>query len=239
MNGAIAFLDVLGWKGIWMRRPDPIGDLRAVIADAQKTALTVEKRTDREAWQAMEGLKCEVVAISDTLVLSVAGDVEPAVGYAAVVCARILASALEKGLPMRGAIGYGSYTLDGTILVGAGVDEVAAWYETTEWIGVHLTPSAFFRLNPDTFRGLQKFTYHQYSIPMKSGKPIESMAVAWPRAWRFDLEQEPGKRRAALMERFLAQGPLLPEVATKLMNTIKFYDEVIKDDPREAKERSG
>jgi hypothetical protein len=168
-------------------------------------------------------------------VLSVEGDAGPAVDFASVVCSRAVAFGLEKGLPIRGAVGYGPYLLEGTILVGQAVDEVAAWYESTEWIGVHLTPSAALRKGTEPLTKLQKTIYHSYPIPVKVGKPIRSLAVAWPRAWRFDLEKEPTQRKQALIDQFLSLGPLLPEVTYKIINAIEFYDEVIKSDPREKK----
>lgn len=161
-HGAVTFLDVLGWKGIWRQDKLAIGKLEALISAINKQADDIKpkyikqmkndimlnkssknrgKMKDADLEKIID-VKIEVLSISDTIVLLSPGEAKFTLAMHAELVSWILKNALEVELPLRGAISYGDYSFSNNIMLGYAVDEAASWHESTDWIGVILTPSA-------------------------------------------------------------------------------------------------
>lgn len=212
-TGAVTFLDVLGWRGIWAREQasDPVERLRTLLRKAQSTAEAASQRGG------LRGVTTEVKSISDTIVLQTAGAATDALSLHAEVCAALVALSIEQRLPLRGATAYGEF-LPGvdphdTIVVGPAVDEAASWHEATDWIGVVLTPSAALAAARDKGVGNKWVTYD--AIPVKRGRMLGLHCLDWRPAWVGGAD--------ALHDAFSQMGPLIVEVAPKYLNTLSFF----------------
>lgn len=205
--GAVTFLDVLGWKGIWLRRShnETVKMLQALVGVAEAAA--------RELRGSETAVDVRVISISDTIVLLSGGEAPSALSAHGMICQQLIPESVRRGIPLRGATTYGQFfASDGSILVGPAVDEAAAWHEALDWIGVILAPSAEYRWPPDG-------VWRKYSrAPVKSLGPREMFAVDWSNSLG-GIEE--------LRKIFSNSGPMDPTVAPKYMNTLTFISEML------------
>jgi hypothetical protein len=130
-------MDVLGWKGIYNRETDPISKLANLVKDLSGAAVPYRGST----WAP------EIRSISDTIVIVSTGvapnDASQAIAAHGDISARAIAISITSRIPLRGATAFGEFEVRENIYVGKAIDEAASWYETGDWIGVHLTPSVY------------------------------------------------------------------------------------------------
>lgn len=221
-KGAIALLDVLGWKGIWLRRGTAaLAELDELVHSAKQHALDFTSGTrGGDTFRSRYGtLVPDVLSISDTIALTVRGELNMAIEFASILSISILTRAIDRGFLFRGAISYGDFLSKGNMFIGPAVDEVASSYEQADWIGVHLTPSAELRVDTSTF--LDKTIVVQHPLPLKEGKR-DGLACGWPFYYQYDLKT-PEDRKKALIDALLQIGPQDKDIGVKTMNTITFY----------------
>ncbi len=203
-QGAVTFLDVLGWKGIWLRRaPNEVVRLLEGLVDlAKRTAWEQRGRT-------VAG-EVEVLSVSDTIVLLTYGKAEQVLPVHGLICEKIICDSIRNGIPIRGATSYGGFAVsDGsTILIGPAIDEAAAWHEALDWIGLIMTPSAQYSWRPTAPWAM----YNDAPIKGWGAKPL--WCLDWPRSWNEDDE---------IQRIFAEAGPLDPSIAGKYMNTLAFF----------------
>jgi hypothetical protein len=212
--GAVTFLDVLGWKGIWLRRdPDEVvGRLGDLVRRAG--AIAVGRRGSDLASEV------RVLSISDTIVLLTAGEAAKVLPVHGLICQEVVPESIELGIPLRGATSYGEFSApEGTILVGPAVDEAASWHEALDWIGVVLTPSAEYRSEPSP-------PWRKYAkAPVKGLGPRALWCVDWSEKWADDTE---------IRKLFSDAGPMDPGIAAKYMNTLDFLRDRIENRKKSA-----
>lgn len=159
-NGAITFLDVLGWKGIWQRKDNPIQVLDELREKLQENANIYGRGRNIR--------KTNVLSISDTIVLltdvTEIESAKDALDLHGQLCAETLFYSLEQGIPLRGATGFGEFSVNtkNNIFVGKAIDETASWHEQADWIGVFMTPSAFY-----AYDGEKAKWWINYEPPLK------------------------------------------------------------------------
>ncbi|MHB9296061.1 hypothetical protein PilKf_01815 [Pillotina sp. SPG140] len=154
-QGVIAFLDFLGWKGIWL------GDYKKYVGSSVDTfdygslndlaellkkikALFEEKIAEKE--------KRKFISVSDTIAFFTECEKKDYYNFLklyADICGQVLNLAAESGFALRGAITIGEYATLDNIMVGPGVDECASWHEQTDWLGVIFAPSAQFVIDEE------------------------------------------------------------------------------------------
>jgi hypothetical protein len=199
--GTVTFLDVLGWKGIWLRRDS------LEVVDQLRRLVETAKRLSRGADET------QVLSISDTIVLLTVGDAVKGIDLHGRVTAELICESIGYGLPLRGATSVGEFFVEApSILVGAAVDEAASWHEAVDWIGVVQTPAAF--LVHDGTSG----AWRRAHAPVKVGGLWELPCADWPAEWR-----RRGQARKDLHECFSAMGPFDPTIAAKYKHTLLFY----------------
>lgn len=208
-KGAVTFLDVLGWKGIYQKTDDTNKALNSLLSLVNRANEFVEKNMNnkynelRVIWQ-----KTDVFSISDTIViLTECNDPATAIKIHADICSYILPLSVKDRIPLRGAISYGSYNYKDRMMVGAAIDEAASWHESTDWIGVVLSPTAQCLLNDNYIGNIIKYD----SIPFKKNYKYLHSCVKWNLDKDFDKD-----------ELVLDMGPLVPEISGKYMNTFEF-----------------
>jgi hypothetical protein len=211
-KGVITFLDVLGWKGIYAREKAPLEKMFGLIG---KIAAAASRH--------QSNFSLEVRSISDTIVLY-STNVTPEKITAAVdthgqVCAKAIAESMYANIPVRGATAVGEFDVKDNIYVGKAIDEAASWYESADWVGVHLTPSAMFSVDDHLPH------WAMYEPPVK-GMPRHCVpCVAWIDAWKETVPPGQDTRRQ-LLSMFSDMGPITPDFAMKFVNTLAYFDEI-------------
>ena len=223
-KGAVTFLDVLGWKGIWQLNASAIEKLQSLVRELDKKAEDITNKYSEEDTNLRGKSKPTVVlSISDTIAVFTSAKPEVAIKIHSEICSWALEYALDLELPLRGAISYGQYTIADNIMLGYAVDESASWHESTEWIGVVLTPSAQIEL-PVERNGYDCIVQYD-RIPFKSGIGHLSYCVRWSFV---------NKKR--LYDVIKGKGPLVPGIAQKYLNTLSFFDVLAEKETAETNE---
>lgn len=212
-QGAVTFLDVLGWKGIWKQDKQAIFKLQGLVREmtnlaVQTTKQVIGQNLDQSDYRGINiDEATTILSISDTIALFTTGiNIQHALYIHAEVCKFAIPESVHRRIPLRGATSFGDYSIQENIMVGPAVDEAASWHEATDWIGVNLTPSAWLKLPGDIPEGWTK-----YEPPFKKGK-WETLCVDWTYE----------KEGVDIRDVFYEMGPMLPEIANKYTNTLKF-----------------
>lgn len=212
-KGIVTFLDVLGWKGLWQSNREAVEQLKQLVEETRNKAdKIVSKYNKQENAKSVlhKDIKIKVLSISDTIVFLTEVESIEAIKCHAQLCAWLLEYALSKGFPLRGAISYGEFNESMNIMLGPAIDEAAAWHESTDWIGVILTPSAQMYIRDK--ENIAYVTDYEH-IPFKKGIKTLHKCVDW------DFEN-----KEILYDIFLDKGPHMPEVAPKYLNTLEFLN---------------
>ena len=228
-KGCIAFLDILGFKGIWQRRTPQevllvLSGVRKVVAEKYKAPAPDRK------WPPSS--EPSVTILSDTIVIAIDSD-EP---HCALLMANLLYHVMmhfhEHRMFVRGALAYGEYLQDGNTFIGETIDDVASWYELADWIGVVATPKTGYIL--DRFdsvvvrvNGLPVTQFVKYDVPGKVTKNRLN-AFNWPAYTEASLSHWDGpdkpKTRAMTEALFAEQSAFDGNVLRKYENTLDFVD---------------
>jgi hypothetical protein len=129
VDGYVALLDVLGFTETVLanKHGEKMRDYLGCISETTKEA----------------GVKA--VVFSDSIVLT-AGDDEQALLDIIQTCSRLLGRCLDQGIPLRGAISYGSVnreSLDDSVFIaGRAIVDAYRFEQAQDWIGVIVAPSA-------------------------------------------------------------------------------------------------
>ncbi|MBX2978664.1 MAG: hypothetical protein KF905_05155 [Flavobacteriales bacterium] len=217
-NGAVLLLDVLGWKGIWLRRSDAIEAMLQLVASCRDAISSFSG--DKVMGDRFSGLRVEVLTISDTIAITCHGELDESVELLSYVGNYLIINGIGCHLPLRGALSYGLFKSSSNVLLGPAVDEVASWYENSEWIGGFLTPSASLKVNIDNF--VYPHLLVRHDVPTKNGTYKNGLCLNWPIVWAS--EENAVEARDRFISHILNLGPSMPEVYSKLSNTIDFYD---------------
>lgn len=222
-QGAVALLDVLGWKGIWTRREHPVADLLNTLKQVRRRLSEMKRlaRAGHAYWNDFALLNTEILLLSDTIVIAITGAERHAIELASHIAGSAIAHGIRQGLPMRGAIASGEFYSKGKVFVGPAVDEVASWYEQTDWMGAILCPSADLAIgrNGIPFTGPVVL----YKAPVKGKEGMTYYCVDWTFSAGTDSFHKFFGRNN-LSDWLRALGPITPDLSTKIWNTMNFYD---------------
>lgn len=216
-QGAITLLDVLGWKGIWKRKPEAWDTLKRHIDTITGANQSIQSDQNKDQFMLeFKSLRTKIISISDTIAIATySEDHETVLKYHNLLCSSLICDSIKDGIPFRGATSYGYFRVEDNILVGPAIDEVAEWYEATNWIGVIYTPSAqAIDLNANVGKRCI-----DYLVPMKKSDRTLTKCVNWPRYWKHSK----GMNESDLREKFLKMGPVTLAIEEKYTNTLDFY----------------
>lgn len=209
-SGVVTFLDVLGWKGVCDRKHDAIPTLTRLIDG-------VRKRAEQSARGRILG-KVEVKSISDTIaIFTYCSDEETvaAIEIHGELCQWLIPESIDSEIPVRGATAFGDFEIGENIFVGKAIDEAASWHEQSDWIGVHLTPSAEYVFK----RKASGSAWSPFAPPNKTRLNWNPHCVDWTKDWT-DRE----RKVEEIKDKFRRLGPIVPEIAGKFTNTLQFVD---------------
>ena len=189
--GAIAVLDVLGFKGIWARcKPE-------LVVEKLQGLWEVAPKFTKEVTRELFSLKTGMVCLSDALVLSAQVSGVPAttdarqdltckIAALATVCSQVVClwrgMLLVDGPPMlyRGAISLGAYFYNDRFLIGPAVDEAAEHEKRIQAALVCLCPTAEavaaeFRSNPEAVAHDGVASLFSRSVIMECPVPLKDI----------------------------------------------------------------
>ncbi len=206
-RGAVTFLDVLGWKGIWEKEIDALNILHSFVEMLNEKSIDITNQVASLECDT-RGITTKVLSISDTIAIFTFGNPFHTIKIQSEICKMAVPESIKRKIPLRGAISFGEFSIKGNIMVGPAVDEAASWHESTDWIGVVLSPSAYFQLKDNFPNQIIKYS----NIPFK--KKIEGL----DRCVNWDFSKD------ELYELFNDMGPYVPEIAPKYLNTLNFLN---------------
>jgi hypothetical protein len=209
-SGVVTFLDVLGWKGVYDRKHDAISSLTRLIEGVRGRA--------KESQRGRIVEEVQVKSISDTIAIFTycsESEIAAAIEIHGELCQWLIPESINTEIPVRGATAYGDFELGESIFVGKAIDEAASWHEQSDWIGVHLTPSAEYVFEPKRSDSV----WRKFKPPNKTRLDWEPHCVNWTKGWSNYPAQA-----VAIKSRFRRLGPIVPEIAGKFSNTLKFIE---------------
>lgn len=234
-NGLICILDALGTKGIW-NREDAERYLQSLKA-VHSNLIAFKEYADSKK---MLHAKFEYLTISDTLIIvwKFTEKIQIDSPYRMIpIFARMIDGIFKlcfaEKLFMRGAISYGQFIKDGSILVGPAVDDAATFHELPNMIGAILTPNttllADVGLEDLAKAPIDGYDHSQhlikYNTPIKGGQEIMLYQVNWPlsmkKAW---AELPESSTDISKIKNWLGENPIPLEAFAKYENTLKFFE---------------
>ncbi len=173
--GAICILDALGTKGIWKQK-----NPQEVIANWEYFVNVLD---DHFSDARKNGFVFNLYAFSDTLILTCSGKhpIEKLLYELGVHVLSATLFGLPRSIFLRGCMSIGNFYESNKMILGPAIDEAAQYYEHANWIGVHLTPSAFSVVDRffDSDYVVLKSRFYPYSVPVKNGKSLETYALVF------------------------------------------------------------
>ena len=139
---------------------------------------------------------------------------------------------LKNNVFFRGAISFGEYLFDLrlNLVMGNAVDEASEWYESTDWFGVILTPTAEYKYNSTILsedepqiinfcmRNIVRYPRIPYKAKLQSEK-CSFLVVKWFDAYTKDEDRLGFLKQ--IMDAF-STAKQSPKVASKYENTFHF-----------------
>lgn len=185
-EGAFAFIDCLGWKGIWQRVKNPL----ALIEKLKKIEQLVEDVKHDKNRLIFPRLKktASIAFLSDTVVVSVQpsessdklsdedkGELIASLCFVVLELMNLFLAGKDP-IPMRGCITYGEHIIDGNFILGKAVDAAAE--------NEKLADGAFVWLHPDAASMFSKFTrkfnsnlFHGSFLKLAPEKDLDSFVI--------------------------------------------------------------
>lgn len=256
-QGAVAFLDILGAKGIW-KRVEPellikrIEYVRNYCKGLFSRVIESGAKYDVEQVGNLKKEHLKIAIISDTLVITFANNnPSVAIQMVAIISSEIIASMLFPEdfdiqtknnyfrLIVRGAIGFGAYCSGNNIFIGEAIDDVAEWYEQHDLIGAIITPRARYLLNRQIGSShireeMARRRLVEYKLPTKNGK-LKFICVNWP-VWYRDIfhngnggfSKDTNELKKNLFNAFSEIGNISPAIDSKYRTTELFFHATLK-----------
>jgi hypothetical protein len=238
--GVLAFVDVLGFKGISRRGHENASVLSALssLKTYAEALVAAERRSyGGTMWDRLE---TDVRLFSDTLVISSSmpppalDDSDPwyermrrymLLRYAVLNLTKLSTAAIRGDVPLlyRGCVACGEFLRNDFAMVGTAVDEGGTFFEAAEGAFIFLAPSA-----REVYRDARPFLFNatlpyfvEYDVPLKPSGNLPTFVVN-PLLFRGDASTEALKAR--ILGTFGRSGNLPTPVQAKHDNTKKFLE---------------
>ncbi|MGJ0516214.1 MAG: hypothetical protein ACR65O_10770 [Methylomicrobium sp.] len=230
-KAAVAFIDILGFKGIWQRmNPNDVLDILKGVKT--RVLKQYETHTQEEKWYST--FIPEVTVLSDTIVIVIRSDDPKCIFLMPHIINDLAFYFYGYGLFFRGAIGYGDFEQEDSTFIGPVIDDVASWYEAADWIGTILTPKTNYLYDrfenvTITVSGIPTIPFIKYLVPGKNGKKFNLNCLNLPAFLQASYQAlvipgEKSKARAYFEQLFSQQSEFDASVLLKYENTIEFID---------------
>lgn len=235
-KAAIAFLDILGFKGIWQTRESD--DVLKIMGGVKDKINEIYKEPSQASnWPASENP--EITILSDTIVVVIKSEEPHCLFLLANIVFGLFRYFWKHNLFLRGAVSWGEYSKYESTFIGPAIDDVATWYEAANWIGVILTPKTSYLM--DRFSKLSMgvndisvIPYLKYHVPDRAGKKHHLFSINWPAYLqasykKVPLDGEEIDSKKMMVKMFSEQSAFNGSVLEKYENTLGFLDYSIKN----------
>lgn len=233
-SGAVAVMDVLGFKGIWQRY-DARGVLRA-MRDLEKMVSAAGRLTNQlegDVWPPDIRPTYRFRFMSDTLFVGcwlqtrlAATERISTAAALFLLCrltSRLLATATAAGWPLRGCVTAGQLDVLRNFVIGPAVDEAAGLANRANGAFVWLSTTSvpLYRVVDPEFSRSPTHVVYPYDVPIKGTSSIRT-AVVNPRG---DETHEASERDfAELLKLFKSDRP---DVVEKQRHTQEFFRHIL------------
>jgi hypothetical protein len=137
---------------------------------------------------------------------------------------------ISNGILFRGSLAIGElYKVDeesGTIM-GPAVSDAAAWYGSSDWIGINATPRASIIVDAltQTSPALDHVLV-DYDVPFKDSRHVRLKVINWPKGFyvRGLKPVDIGPTAKATLLNLLSQHMVPKGAESKYFNTVAFFD---------------
>jgi len=231
-NCIVALLDILGarthdievTKRVFAQTEDLRDIIETCLAEMQKP---IDESNDQAGTSGTRLPAPEYRRFGDTvLLLWHVGQEHRYLPFVGHVLSNIFVEALHRGIPLRGALGYGDVAYDKEVAVGPAISDVAEWYDEADTVGVLVTPRTgllldiYSRQEPEFIA--KAFTKHSISLTGKQGKR-DLWAISWPVVLREKMP-ECTDLREALLSVLHSKFAIPKGTELKYHNMLEFYD---------------
>jgi hypothetical protein len=146
---------------------------------------------------------------------------------------KFVVDSLAQGILFRGSVSIGNFYVDddSNTVMGTAVTDAAAWYDSSDWVGINATPHATLVVQ-SLLRGSKDLDrlLVDYPVPLKERPSLVLKAVNWPKAF-YVKGLRPLKKgedpRAKFLE-LLAVHKVPKGTESKHFNTVAFFDHCIR-----------
>jgi len=235
----LVMLDALGFRGIWTKRnPEEIAKEWEETAKGFIFLSEYVGKMKSAERTTMAGVQSEVSVFSDTIALCVSGGtLRGQMNFAARVLQNGFSQALTSRVFLRGSLSIGTLFRQEHTKVGPVADDVAEWYDKSDWIGVSLTPAAKYAVesylseDSNDAAHFRTFWFTEYDVPLKKAKAgrevLSTLALNWPQNFAMDDSDWLTARKR--LTGLFAAGAIGVDSLTKYENTLEFFDVKSRD----------
>ncbi len=226
-DGSVTLVDAVGITAATMDEAALFIEKRDVIVEYLANRWEKSIRGPLKTKFALELPELHVATFGDSIILSrQSTSTENIIASLGIHIRPIVPAALLNGIRFRGATGVGKFIRQENTILGPAVNDVARWYEETDWFGVIATPKTGLKISEscEYFGNEEEFAkfFVQYDVPLKNGKRQRMWVSAWP----MDLLELQGNdlpARKVLLE--CLGGFEIPRgTESKYYNTLDFFD---------------
>ncbi len=239
-QGLIAILDALGAATYNEREISQFLESREVVLEL------LHRKAD--AKDVRGDIKAELVTtftFNDTVLIvyrthgqATLDDVE----HFCLLLRKFMVDSLAKGILFRGALAIGNFYVDddSNTVMGTAVTDAAAWYDSSDWVGINTTPHATFVIQ-GLLRGSKDLNrlLVDYPVPIKGRKPLDLKAINWPKAFyvRGLRPIKKGENERSKFLELLSMHRVPKGTESKHFNTVEFFDHCVKLWKQERKQK--
>ena len=188
-----------------------------------------------------------IITFGDTIIYTwnLGGNVKLGLTFTALFSSVLIVEALRAGYLLRGSLSIGEYIVDkgSATVLGPAISEAAQWYESAQFVGIVLAPSAFVMLEAvsrSENRDIVWPFYTKYDVPVRDGIMKSSWVVSWPFNLLYDYWHGNVGDPYLDLCKYLHPLPFPKGTENKLLNTLSFfnwYANMFKDQALKAKEK--
>lgn len=184
-NRFVCFLDIMGFKDMVMRNSHK--DIYDILQEFSKDRETLENVKSLPKHFEADSLK--TVSFSDSIVVFTKSDSLKCFELLSMSVSWLFATALSKGIPLKGAIALGEMSINSSRQIFFGQPLIDAYLleEDVAFYGIviHNTVEKFYNLNFKDLNPVVSERYKECMTPLKSGKISHKILD-----WVLSLEKE-------------------------------------------------
>jgi hypothetical protein len=233
-NSLVAYFDILGYQSFLKNNSalDTAEKIFRLVKEAPKEAFAKYGNSDLtklsdggNEWKKVTD-SLQPLVFSDTIVVSCPiHEVGPDARHTAIIAgvsASIALNMFKNGLPVKGAITFGSFIFDETCIAGRAIVEAHTLCQSLDVAGVALSPklSEFMdKIFTNDKEDFWDIINPYYLFPLKDGSELKTRAVCW------GFAEEKGDFTSKVREAFWQWNKDIPlSVDSKVNNTAKMLD---------------